>query len=94
MTVELDSNFMLLGDKDLKSIDLDRPSITVTELLEEISGRSSNPLQFFTRNGETLDEGWEVEVNGCALAGLPEGLGTSLKDGDRVAIRLSLLGGG
>ena len=70
------------------------PDVTLAELLEEISGRSSNSLQFLSRDGKALDEGWEVEVNGCALASLPQGLGTSLQDGDRVAIKLSLLGGG
>ena len=94
MTVQLESNFMLLGDADLPSIDLDRPHVTLAELLEEVSGRSSNTIQFLSRDRKALDEGWEVAINGRALAELPGGVETSLQDGDHVAIMLSLLGGG
>ncbi len=85
---------MLLGDADLPSIDLDRPHVTLAELLEEVSGRSSNTIQFLSRDRKALDEGWEVAINGRALAELPGGVETSLQDGDHVAIMLSLLGGG
>ncbi len=94
MTIQLESNFMLLGDRDLPSIDFDRPHVSLVELLEELSGRSSNSLQFLSRDRKALDEGWVVEVNGSGLGELPQGMETSLRDGDRVAIKLSLLGGG
>jgi len=84
---------MLLGDQDLRAIGFDR-DVSLAELLNEISGRSADTVQFLVRNGTALDEGWEVEVNGCAFAGLSDGLKTVLHDGDRVAISLSLLGGG
>jgi hypothetical protein len=94
MTIQLESNFLLLGDSDLPSIDFDRPHVTLAELLEELSGRSLNALQFLSRDKRTLDEGWVVEINGCALADLPQGVETALEDGYRVAIKLWLLGGG
>ena len=94
MTIKLDSNFMLLGDRDITSIDLERPSVTLAELLDELSCRSTNSVQFFSAGTNALQEGWELEVNGRAFADLTEGLGTLLQDGDRVAITLVLLGGG
>ncbi len=94
MIIQLESNFMLLGDRDIASIDFDRPSITLVDLLEEISARSSNTMHFLTRDGMGLDEWWMVEVNGCSCAALPNGIKTSLQDGDRVTIKLSLICGG
>ncbi len=94
MTIVLESNFMLMGDSDLPSIDFDRPRVTLAELLRELSGRSSGSLQIVTPDGRAIDEGWDIGVNGCGFAGLPDGLGTSMRDGDRVAIKLALLGGG
>ncbi len=94
MVIQLESNFMLLGDKDLASIEFDRPQVTLVELLEEISARSSNTMHFLTRDRTGLDEWWVVEVNGCSCAALPEGIKTSLQDGDRVTIKLSLICGG
>ena len=94
MTIKLESNFMLLGDRDITSIAFDRPSVTLAELLDELSGRSTNTMQFFLPGGHSLLEGWELEVNGRVFADLAEGLATPLHDGDRVAITLVLLGGG
>lgn len=94
MTITLASNFMLLGDRDITSIDFDRPSVTLAELLDELSGRSTNTTQFFSAGTNVLLEGWELEVNGRAFADLSDGLATVLEDGDRVAITLVLLGGG
>ncbi len=94
MIIQLESNFMLLGDRDLASIDFDRPSITLVELLEEIASRSSNTMHFLTRDGTGLDESWVVEVNGRSCAALPNGIKTLLLDGDRVTIKVSLICGG
>lgn len=94
MTIKLESNFMLLGDRDITSIDFDRPFVTVAELLDELSGRSTNTMQFFLAGRDSLLEGWELEVNGRAFADLTDGLATVLRDGDCVAITLVLLGGG
>ena len=93
MTVTLDSNFMLLGDADLRTIDFDR-DVSLAELLNEISSRSADSVQILVTSGAALDEGWEIEVNGCTFFGLVDGLDTVLHDGDRVAINLSLICGG
>jgi len=94
MIIQLESNFLLLGDRDLASIDFDRSHVTLVELLQEISARSSNTMHFLTRDETGLDEWWVVEVNGCSYAALPNGIKTSLQDGDRVTIKLSLICGG
>jgi hypothetical protein len=94
VTITLESNFMLLGDRDIMSIDFDRPSVFLAELLDELSRRSTNTTQFFLPGKDSLLEGWEIEVNGRAFADLTDGLSTALRDGDRVAITLVLLGGG
>jgi len=94
VTITLQSNFMLLGDRDITSIDFDRPGVTLAELLDELSGRSTNTMQFFLPGRDSLLEGWELEVNGRGFADLADGLATVLRDGDRVAITLVLLGGG
>ena len=94
MTIKLESNFMLLGDRDITSIDFDRPNVTVAELLNELSGRSTNTMQFFLPGSESLLEGWELQVNGRAFADLTDGLAFVLREGDCVTITLVLLGGG
>jgi len=94
VTIALESNFMLLGDRDITSIDFDGPSVVLAELLDELSRRSTNTMQFFLTGRDALLEGWEIEVNGRAFADLTDGLSTTLRDGDRVAITLVLLGGG
>jgi len=94
MRIVLESNFMLMGDSDLLSIDFDLPHVTLAELLRELSQRSSNSLQVVTPDGNAIDEGWDIALNGCGFAGLPDGLQTSLREDDRVAIKLALLGGG
>ncbi|MFH1113880.1 MAG: MoaD/ThiS family protein [Pseudomonadota bacterium] len=94
MVVYLESNFVLPGDNDLGSIDLGRTHVTLAELFEELSARSGNYIDFLTSDRRALDEGWDVSVNGCPFTDLPRGLGTPLRDGDRVAVKLLPIGGG
>ncbi len=94
MVIHLDFNFLLLGAGDLGSIDFDQTHATLVELFEELSARSPNSLDFLTPDGRDLDEGWVVSVNGSPLTDLPQGIETSLRDGDRVAVKLLPISGG
>ena len=80
MTITLESNFMLLGDRDIATIDFDRPFVTLAELLDELSRRSTNTMQFFLPGTDSLLEGWEIEVNGRTFADLTDGLAAALGD--------------
>ena len=94
MKINLESNFMLLGSEDIESMDFASREITLKELLETISSRSTNSPQFLNGDGTGLLIDWDVEVNGRSLALCDRGVNTVLKDGDKVTIRLLLLGGG
>ncbi len=94
MKVNLESNFMLLGSEDIESIDFTSQEITLKELLDTISSRSTNSPEFLNRDGTDLVIGWDIEVNGRAFGLCEGGVNTVLKDGDKVTINLDLLGGG
>lgn len=94
MRINLESNFMLLGSQDIDSIDFASSNITLKELLEAISNRATNSTKFLNRDGTGLAMSWEVEVNGHPLGLCAGGVNTILKDGDKVHIKLMLLGGG
>ena len=94
MRIKLESNFMLLGSRDIDSIDLDFQDITLRQLLETVSQRSTHSPQFLNRDGTDLASGWDIRVNGRAFALCEQGIDTILKDGDGVAINLEMLGGG
>lgn len=85
---------MLLGSEDIDSIDFASSEITVKELLQAISMRSTNSTKFLNRDGTDLAMSWELEVNGRPLGLCSGGVNTVLKDGDKINIKLMLLGGG
>ena len=94
MKIYLESNFMLLGSEDIESMDFDSPEITLKKLLEEISGRSANSPDFLNRSGTDIAIGWDVEVNGRTYGMYEGGVNAVLRHGDKVSIKLDLLGGG
>lgn len=94
MRVNLESNFMLLGSEDIDCIDFSSSEITLKELLETISTLSTNSINFLYPNGMELTTDWDIEINGQPLGLSNGGINTILKDGDRVSIKLMLLGGG
>ena len=94
MRIYLDSNFFLLGAKDMESIDLECAEISARGLLESLSRHHLHSLKFLQPRGKALRPGWDIEINGRKLALYDEGLNSVLKEGDRVAIRLELLSGG
>jgi hypothetical protein len=94
MKIYLESNFMLLGSETIESIDFDLPAVTLKELLETLSHRSSDSPEFLQSNGKALSLDWDIEVNGRSFGLCAGGLQALLKDGDTVTIKLALLGGG
>ena len=94
MKINLESNFMLLGSEDIESITFEIPEVSVKTLLQTISERSTNSPEFINRDGTDLAIGWEIEINGRSFGLSENGINTVLKDGDKVAINLDLLGGG
>ncbi len=94
MKINLESNFMLLGSEDIESIDFEAEEVTLKDLLETIAGRSTNSPEFLNRDGTDIAIGWEIAINGRPMSECEKGIQTALKDGDKVAINLDLLGGG
>ena len=94
MKIYLDSNFHLLRSGDLESITFERPEISLKDLLLELSGLSPDSPAFLEHDRTSLMPGWDVEINGRSFALCPGQMEAVLKDGDKVFIRLELLGGG
>jgi hypothetical protein len=64
MRIHLKSNFLLLGSETIESIDIERPEVTLKELLEALSRRSADSLEFLRSDGKDLNFDWDIEVNG------------------------------
>jgi hypothetical protein len=94
MKIYLESNFMLLGSEDIESIDFETTEVTLKQLLQTISDRSTNSPEFLNRDGTDIAIGWEIAINGRSFSECEQGINMILKDGDKVAINLDLLGGG
>ena len=85
---------MLLGSETIESIDFERPEVSLKELLEALSHRSVDSLEFLKSDGKDLSLDWDIEVNGRSFGLCDGGLEATLKDGDTVTIKLALIGGG
>ncbi len=94
MKIFLKSNFVLLGDRDIDSIEFDSPEITLKRLLDEIALRATHSPRFLNCDGTDLCMGWVVEIDGRPFDMCQEGVNTILKDGARVVINIEMLGGG
>lgn len=94
MRIYLESNFLLLGSETIESIDFERSEVTLKGLLEDLSSRSVDSLEFLRSDGKDLSLDWDIEVNGRSFGLCDGGLEAILKDGDTVTIKLALLGGG
>ena len=95
MRVNIKSNFVFPGLENKENLDLDRPTLTLREFLEELSMMAPIRIEYVRPGTKTLapDE-WEVDINDIPYQQYSEGLETFLKDGDTVTIRISALGGG
>jgi len=95
MKIGIVSNFTIPGLEGENEIYLDRPAITLRGLLEELSSRSSGRARFIHPSTEAVDPmDFMIDVNGLPNQGLRDDLDLALKDGDVVAIKVLLLGGG
>lgn len=94
MKINLKSNFMLLGDADIDSIEFDSSDITLRELLDTINRGATNSPRFLNRDGTDLNTGWAIEIEGRSFDMCEEGINTILRDGVSVVINIEMLGGG
>ena len=94
MEIRVESNFGLLHGNSPETLDLECSEIRLQDLLVLLSRRSSYAPTFLRPDGTGLSGGWEIEVNGRALASCEEGLETVVKDGDTIHIALQLMAGG
>jgi len=96
MKINLKSNYLLLGFMNINSINLDRTEITLKDLVQTISNRSttSENLEYLNSDGTEMQPIFEVLINGRALPLYEDGINTVLRDGDAVDLYLDLQYGG
>ena len=95
MKIGIVSNFTIPGLEGQNEIFLDRPSLTLRELLEELSLRSSGRVKMIrSSTGAVHPMDFMIDVNGLPNQGSRGDLDLVLKDGDIVAIKVLPLGGG
>ena len=89
MKVNVRSTFNLNG------IQIDTQSLTLGELLNELSNKhDQGGIEFFDTKSGRVSPIYTVFLNGKMYDALAEGLDTRLKDGDEIEIYLTLLTGG
>lgn len=86
MKIHLESNFKLLGSHTIDSVDFDCTRMSVKDLLNMLSDRSTKSPEYLNDEGTDLAGFFQVQVNGRTLAFSANGINTALKDGDTVAI--------
>ncbi len=96
MKISIKSNFMVPGLDDREYLDVDRPEMTLRQLLEELQRIASpSPIEYVKPGARALDpDDWEVDINGMPYQKCERELETPLKEGDAIAIRIMALGGG
>jgi molybdopterin converting factor small subunit len=95
MRVNIKSNFIVPGLESQEGIDLERSTITLRELLDELSERGPNRVEYVRSGARTINpDEWEISINDIPYHQWRDGLETSLKDGDTVTIIIVPLGGG
>ena len=96
MKIYIKSNFVVPGLEDREDIEIDRPEITLRQLLEELQRLAApSPIEYVRPGARALDpDDWEVEINGLPYQKCDRELETPLKEGDTVTIKIMALGGG
>ena len=95
MKIGIVSNFTIPGLEGENEIYVDCPTMTLRELLEGLSLRSSGRINFIRPSTEAIHPmDFMIDVNGLPNQGSRDDLNLALKDGDVVAIKVLPLGGG
>ena len=96
MKINVKSNFVVPGLEDRDYVEIDRPEITLRQLLEELQRLAAPaPIEYVRPGARALDpDDWEVDINGLPYQKCEGDLETLLKEGDTVHIRIMALGGG
>ena len=69
--------------------------ITLFAFLEELARLSPTTIEYVRPGAVSLDpDDWEVAINDIPYQHCPEGLQTTLRDEDRVTIKIMAYGGG
>jgi hypothetical protein len=95
MKIHIHSNFVIPGLEREESVSLEHSEITLVKFLDELSRISPTPIEYVRPGASTLDpDDWEVAINDIPYQHYPESLQTTLRDGDRVTIKIMAYGGG
>jgi len=95
MKIHIKSNFFVPGLKEKDRVALALSTISLRQFLEELARMSPTSIEYVRPGATTLNpDDWEAEINNVPYQQYPEGLDTSLKDGDTVTIKILAFGGG
>ncbi len=93
--IKIVSNFLIPGFEGKDEVDVNKPSVTLQGLLEEVSLRSSGRVNLLSSSAEAVGPmNFIIAINGLPNSGSKESLNMTLKEGDVMTINLSPLGGG
>ena len=89
MKIEIVSNFVIPGLEDQDGIYMDKPRVTLRELLEELSLRSSGRVEYIKPSTGAVDPmNFLIEVNGLPIQDTRESLEVLLNEGDLSLIHI------
>ena len=95
MKIHINSNFFVPGLEQEESVTLQSARITLRAFLDELSRLSPTPIEYVRPGAVTLDpDDWEVAINDIPYQHCPDGLQTTLRDEDRVTLKILAYGGG
>lgn len=95
MKIHINSNFFVPGLGQEESVTLPTAGITLFAFLEELARMSPTTIEYVRPGTMTLDpDDWEVAINDIPYQHCPDGLLTTLRDEDRVTIKIMAYGGG
>lgn len=95
MKIHINSNFFIPGLEQQESVTIPAARINLCGFLEELTRMAPTPIEYVRPGAVTLDpDDWEVAINGIPYQHCSDGLLTTLRDEDRVTIKIMAYGGG
>jgi len=95
MKIHIKSNFFVPGLEQEENVTIPSATITLRVFLEELARMSPTTIEYVRPEAVALDpDDWEVAVNDIPYQHCPDGLQTTLRDGDLVTITIMAYGGG